>query len=411
MRRIWIILPLVAFTSIYGCKNQQFAQWRGPDRNGIFQETNLLDQWPEVGPELLWVFEGLGEGYAAPAVTGEMIFVNGEQQEKNYLFAVDLEGNLLWKLHNGDEFIGEGMALSYPGARSTPTVMGKYVYATSAEGRIACVDAYTGNEEWAVHILDDLGGELGYFGYSESVGVDEKHVYCFPAGQETNLAALDRFTGETVWTSPVLRDTFAYGSPVLLELPDRKILMTTSRHHLFTVDRSNGKMLGSYKLEGYEYDGEHCNTPVYADGYIYFVGNDEPGQGAVKLELSPDGKSISEVWRNPEIKNNFGGLVSVNGHLVTTARNNRLVALDPEDGSVSDSIRIYTGGIIYADRKFICYGHNGTVHLVMYEGGKFEITGELKIREGTGHHFAHPVLANGIMYIRHGNALMAYRIN
>jgi outer membrane protein assembly factor BamB len=235
-------------------------------------------------------------------------------------------------------------------------------------------------------------------------------VYCFPGGPSTNVAALDRFTGKIAWTQSAHRDTFAYGSPVLIELSDRQILMTTSRHHLFTVDRSNGSLLASYELEGYEYDGEHCNTPVYSDGLIYYVANDIPGQGAIKLKLSDDGETITELWRNNKVLNNFGGQVAVNGHLITTVKGNKLLALDPENGNVVDSLKVATGSIIYTDSKFIVYGNNGTVNLVNYEQEQFEPEGQFKVKEGTGHHFSHPVVANGVMYIRHGDALMAYRI-
>jgi outer membrane protein assembly factor BamB len=224
------------------------------------------------------------------------------------------------------------------------------------------------------------------------------------------MAALDRFTGEISWTSELLRDTFAYGSPVPVDLPDREILINTSRHHLFTVDRTNGELLASYRLEGYEYDGEHCNTPVYSDGYIYFVANDIPGQGAFRLKLSDDGTEISEVWRNPEIMNNFDGLVVVDDHLFTMIKGNRLVSLDPENGSIVDTLKVATGSIIFADHKFICYGNNGRVNLVSYEEEKLDSAGTFLVQEGMGHHFSHPVLANGVLYIRRGHVLMAYRL-
>jgi len=176
------------------------------------------------------------------------------------------------------------------------------------------------------------------------------------------------------------------------------------------VDRSNGELLSSYVLEGYEYDGEHCNTAVYSNGYIYFVANDIPGQGAIRLQLSPDGKSIKEVWRNQEIMNNFGGLVTVNDHLFTTIKGNKLVSLDPGNGEVVDTLKVATGSLIFADNKFICYGNNGTINLVNYSQEKLEHAGQLKVRGGSGQHFSHPVVANGILYIRRGDGLMAYRI-
>ena len=413
MKNLAITISILLLGLTQACQQetiQENAQWRGANRDGIFHETDLLDQWPDEGPELLWVFDGLGQGFAAPAVTTEGIFVNGEHEGKSYLFAIDLEGKLLWKSPNGKEFLGEGFSSTYPGARATPTVYGKMVYTTSGEGQIGCFEASSGKEKWAVSITDYLDGIVGEFGYSESVAVDEEHVYCFPGGASTNLAALDRFTGKIAWTQAAHRDTFAYGSPVLIDLPEHQILMTTSRHHLLIVNRSNGKLLASYALEGYEYDGEHCNTPVYADGIIYYVANDVPGQGAMKLELSDNGERITELWRNNEVMNNFGGLVAVNGHLFTTVKGNKLLALDPDNGSVVDSLKVATGSIIYTDNKFIVYGNNGTTNLVNYEQEQLETAGQFKVKEGTGQHFSHPVVANGVMYIRHGNALMAYRI-
>jgi outer membrane protein assembly factor BamB len=413
MKNLAIIISILLLGLTQACQQetiQENAQWRGANRDGIFHETDLLDQWPGEGPELLWVFEGLGQGFAAPAVTTEGLFVNGEHEGNSYLFAIDLEGKLLWKSPNGKEFLGDGFSSTYPGARATPTVYGKLVYTTSGEGQIACFESSTGLEKWAVNIVDYLDGMVAYFGYSESVAIDEEHVYCFPGGASTNLAALDRFTGKIAWTQSAHRDTFAYGSPVLIDLGDRKVLMNTSRHHLFTVDPSNGDLLATYELEGYEYDGEHCNTPVYADGLIYYVANDVPGQGAMKLKLSDNGERITELWRNNEVMNNFGGLVAVNGHLFTTIKGNKLLALDPDNGSVVDSLKVATGSIIYTDNKFIVYGNNGTTNLVNYEQDKFETAGQFKVKEGTGQHFSHPVVANGVMYIRHGDALMAYRI-
>ena len=249
MKNVAITISIHLFGLTQSCKQekiQESAQWRGANRDGIFHETELLDHWPDDGPELLWVFEGLGRGFAAPAVTTDGLYVNGELEGNSYLVALDLKGNLLWKSPNGKEFLGEGFSSTYPGARSTPTVYGNLVYTSSGEGQIGCFEASTGKEKWAVNIAEYLDGVVGYFGYSESVAVDEEHLYCFPGGASTNLAALDRFTGKIAWTQSAHRDTFAYGSPVLIDLPDRPILMTTSRHHLFTVDRSNGTLLGSY---------------------------------------------------------------------------------------------------------------------------------------------------------------------
>jgi outer membrane protein assembly factor BamB len=275
--------------------------------------------------------------------------------------------------------------------------------------RIACFETSTGKEKWAVDLTKDYGGFNHYFGYSESVLVDDNKVYCFPTGAKHNTVALDRFTGDMVWSSQAMRDTFSYCSPILAQLPERKVMITHSRHNLYAVDCENGEALGSYKITGFEYDGEHCNSPAYSDGSIYFIGN-EKECGAVRLEISPDGTSIKEVWCNSKIKNNFNGFVKFDNRLFTTVKGNWLKAINISDGMVTDSVKVATGSLIYADEKFICYGMNGEVNLVTYTDSKFDVKGTFKVKQGTGHHFAHPVLADGIMYIRHGDALMAYKV-
>ena len=387
----------------------ELAQWRGNNRDGIYYEKNLLDSWPENGPELLWTIDGLGNGYAAPSVMKSKVFINGEKDSTSYLFAYDTDGNLLWEASNGKEFMGEGFSSTYPGSRSTPTVVDNLVYTSSGKGRIACFDAETGTEKWAVHIVKDLGGLDSYFGYSESLVVDKDKVYCFPGGSINNTVALDRFTGEIVWSNKAVQDTFSYCSPLLIELPKRKVLITHSRHFLYALDAENGNALGTYFIPHYEYDGEHCNSPLFSDEHIYFVGN-EKEDGAVKLSISPDGKIINRVWQNSKIKNNFNGYVKNKGHLFVMVKGNWLKALDEETGHVNDSVKVANGSIIFADNKYFCYGMNGDVNLLTYNENEFELKGNFKLKAGTGHHFSHPVLSNGVLYVRHGNALAAYKV-
>ncbi|MGW8317490.1 MAG: outer membrane protein assembly factor BamB family protein [Bacteroidales bacterium] len=405
-----ILLLIPGIILFQGCKPSPDAQWRGPERNGIFPENDLMDSWPEGGPELLWVFNGLGRGFAAPAVTEDGIYVVGESEGKSYLYAIGPDGALRWKSPNGEEFLGEGFSSSYPGSRSTPAVMGGMVYAASGKGRVACFEAASGKERWSVQLMEELGGMLGEFGYSESPLVDGKYLYCFPGGQDHNFVALDRKNGRLAWSTEVLKDTFAYGSSLLVELPETRAIITTSRHYILVRNPDDGALLTAYRLEGYEYDGEHCNTPVFTNGHIHFVANDIPGQGSIKLNLSGDGRTLSEVWRNKGVMNNFGGLLVIDDHLFTTVKGNRLVSLDPADGIIADSISVPTGSLAYADGKFICYGNNGTVTLLNNENGQLRIGGSFRVSNGTGQHFSHPVVDDGNLYIRRGNELMAYRI-
>lgn len=387
------------------------AQWRGINRDGQYNEANLLKEWPENGPELLWFTEEIGSGYGAPTITNDRVYVNGETDSVSYLFAFDLKGKLLWKAPNGKEFTGSDFSARFPGSRSAPTILGNLAYACSGNGRIACFKCSDGTEKWAVDMVNDLGGIQNEFGYSESLLVDAKNVYCFPGGPTNNVAAFNRFTGKLVWTAKALGDSATFCSPMLIKLPERKILVNMSAYYLFAVDCTNGELLWSYPIKGAQNDSQHCNTPIYADGFLYLVFGKGTENGTIKLELSPDGKGVKEIWSNKEVRNAMGGFVIVGNTLFTTSNKNYLMAVELSQGTVVDSVKLRNGSLIFADSKFFSYGNTGEVALINYEQNKLNQTGNLKIEKGSKEHFAHPVLANGILYIRHGKGLMAYKVN
>lgn len=401
-----IIFFLFSVTTIF-IQAQTISQWRGVNRDGIYNENQLMKTWPEVGPQLLWFNEDMGNGYGSPVIAADMLFINGETDSTSYLFAYNLQGKLLWKAPNGKEFSGTGFSASFPGARSTPTLAGDLIYVCSGLGRIACFESQTGKEKWAVEMISELKGRIPDFGYSESLLIDGEVVYCSPGGATTNIAALNRFTGKPIWTSKALSDTVSYCSPMIVNLSQRKVLVTFSNYYLEGLDATTGELLWSQKQENVKYH-QQCNTPIFADGFIYYVAGD--GNGAVKLELSSDGKSIKDVWRNSNVKNNFNGFVKVNDHLFTTDRTQKLKCLDIKTGLVSDSLKVIKGALIAAGGMLYCYSDNGDVNLIKHTGTKMEIISKFKINKGTKEHFAHPAISNGVLYIRHGMALMAYDI-
>jgi len=378
----------------------------GPDP----QDIRLLDMWPREGPSLLWKYEGLGRGYGGPAVSGDGIFINAEENGNSYTVCLGQDGTFRWRSPNGKEFMGFDFSASYPGTRSNPSVKGKHVYAASGTGHLSCFETRSGKVVWSVDLIRDFDGKPGDFGYSETPVVDENRVYCFPGGKVNNLVALDRTTGALVWSAPVNRDSFAYGTPILLTLPERKVLVGTSRNYIHVVDTKDGTLLSHYRLENISYGNEHCNSVVHHNGCIYFVPFEEGGQGTVKLRLSGDGGNLSEIWRNPQVTNVFEGCVVCDNRLYTTMENKKLLSLDTESGQVRHSVRSEFGNIVYAGQKLFIYGHNGKVQLFNLIDGVPEFSSEMRVRDGSGPHFSFPVICGGVMYIRRGNALMAYAV-
>jgi outer membrane protein assembly factor BamB len=391
---------LLAVFSLFA---QTVDQWRGPNRDGVYPEKDLLGQWPAEGPLLLWKADSIGNGFASPVITAERIYVPGEIDSVGYLFSYDKKGNLLWKVDLGNEW-----TVNFPGPRCTPTVAGDLLYYLSSMGKLHCLDAGTGKTIWTTRLTDDLHGVNVRFGYTESLLIDGDRIFCSPAGRDTNVVALNRFDGSLIWKSKAMGDSAAYCSPVLIKLPGRTILVTLAIHDLIGLDANTGELLWSQKLERWPND-IHCNVPLYENGFIYV--NDRGGNGFVKLQLSPDGKTITEVWRNFKAGNVQGGFIKIGDFLYGSRyRPSRFESLSASTGEVADSLKFSHGSTIFADGLLYCYTEQGMVGLIRPDNGKAELLASFKITAGTLEHFAHPVIRDGVLYIRHGKVLLAYDI-
>ena len=146
MKNLSLLICLVLFFSCTS-KKKEVSQWRGENRKGIYDEANLLTEWPADGPELAWEFEGVGNGYGSPVITDDKLFINGEIDSLSYLIAFDLQGKMLWKTEFGTDWIK-----NFIGSRSAPTVVDGLVYVASSMGDVACIDSETGLKKWGFEL-------------------------------------------------------------------------------------------------------------------------------------------------------------------------------------------------------------------------------------------------------------------
>lgn len=381
----------------------QYDNWRGPDRSGIYPGTGLLQEWPADGPEMIWAFENLGRGYSSPLIAGEKIYVTGMEGETGYLYVLSLNGSLVNKFPYGTEFPGEG----YPGSRNTPAAADDLVYIISSLGVLLCMNPENGNIVWQIDLFNDLGGRNIRWGLTENLLVDGDRIYCAPGGREHNIVALNRHNGEIIWSSEGTGEVSAYCSPLLIDHYGRKLLVTHMKDNLVALDAGTGRLMWSHPHAN-RWD-VHPNTPLYYRGSIYaFSGY---GKGGVKLKLNSVGDAVSVEWTN-DLDNQMGGVILKNGHIYGSGQNNRFwLAVNWETGETVYSSRdIAKGTVIWADGRLYCYSERGELALVEPTSDGFVIRGQTDVTLGSDQHWAHPVISNGILYIRRGNALMAYRI-
>lgn len=410
IRKVFFLACFMVLISA-GIQAQVLAQFRGLNRDGVYPEKNLLTSWPEAGPAQLWINNEIGNGFGPPAVTSERVYVTGEVDTIGYLFAFDLKGKLLWKSEYGKEWVK-----TFPGSRSTPTVVGNLIYVCSGLGNLTCFDASNGSKKWTVDMLKDLHGQFIMHGHAESPLVYSDLVFLTPGGADTNVVALNRFTGKINWVCKGFGERPGYNSPILISLPAVKILLTFSAYHMMGIDAKTGTLLWSHEQVNTPFADRkpgmgdtHSNSAYYKNGYIYYVAGD--GNCGVKLKLSEDGKQILQVWNNKAIDNFMGGFIKIENFIYTGSEAKRsLICADAFTGQVVDSLKIGSGSMALADNMLYYYNQRGEMNLVKPDPAKMELISKFKITAGTKEHFSHPVIKNGVLYIRHGKALITYNI-
>jgi outer membrane protein assembly factor BamB len=384
------------------------SQWRGPNRDGIYSETNLLKTWPAEGPKLLWSYVGLGTGQGSVAVANERIYVTGIPDtltSEGYLFSFNTNGKLLWKKSYGKDWVAV-----FPGARSTPTVVDDLLYLENGNGAVHCMKAKDGEAVWSVDFFKDFQCDSVQFGFSESLLISGDTLFCTPGGKTNNVVALNRFTGKKIWASPGYGEPATYSSPILFNHNGRRMFANLTASSIIGLDATTGEMF--WRIKQFQDNKIHANTPAYFDGKLLVSSaSRKDSSGLVLLQLSPDGKKADILWRNKEFINLMGGFILKDGYLYGSAYlQPKWFCIDLTTGLTKYIAKELGGGpVIYSDGHFYCYAEkDGEMALAEGTPEKFTILSKFKVPLGTAEHWAHPVIAGKKLYLRHNDALMVY---
>ena len=395
-----IILCLLFF-AVYTLPAQD-VEWRF-DRTGIYKETGLLKSWPANGPELLWHFDGLGLGYSSVSVSSGKIYITGMTDDTGYLYVLDLKGNLLNKKEYGKEW-----TVSYNGARGTVIPNDGLLYIVSGLGEVFCFNESGLDLVWKKS-MPDFGGEPPRHGTNESpLIVGEKLIFT-PGGKEHNIVALNKKTGALIWSSKAKGDVSSYCCPIYLDDQQIPQIVTITGHHVVGIDISNGNMLWSVPFTNRFF--EHPNTPVYGDGMLLCTSS--YGVGSVMLRLIDGGRNVEQVWNSVDLDSRTGHMVKIGNYAYGSGDYGKgsWYCVDWKTGKqLYKDKSIATGAIISADNMLYCYSEKGEMALVKATSEKFDVVSKFPITLGTEQHWAHPVIYKGVLYVRHGNTLMAYDI-
>ena len=400
-RSILLVSMLLLLTSV--SFSAVLSEWRGPNRDGIYPNENLLKEWPADGPALLWSAGGLGVCFSSPAVTKDAIYGTALLETEGWLFAFDHNGTEMWKVKYGPEW-----AESHEGVHTTPTVVDDKIYIISAMGQVFCFDT-KGTFIWTVDMIKEFGARNIAWGFSESALVDGDKVFCTPGGTKAMMAALNRNTGKIIWQTKGNGQLSAYCSPTIINHNGIRILVTMTEKSVVALDPESGNMLWE-KDHVTKYD-INPNTILYKDGWLHtFSGY---GTGSQMFEIAADGMSAKKLWASDEPDNQMAGAVLVDGYIYTSGHKNRgWACVDWTTGDVLWQSREYggKGPIVFSDGLLHMYSEKGDVVLAKPNSEKFDVISAFKMNDGSAEHWAHPVVKDGRLYIRHGDVMNVYDI-
>ena len=382
-----------------------WPQWHGPDRTNVSRESGLLQQWPPAGPPLAWTISALGKGYGSIAVQGDRIFVQGSDGRQSSVSSLNrADGKGVWSKVLGPAGDNEQGS----GPRGTPTIDGDRVYVLTENGDLACLKAADGASVWQRNILKDFGGRNLSWLISESPLVDGSHLIVTPGGRNATLAALDKMTGKTVWTSTGLSDEAGYASPIVADVQGVRTVMTLTSRGGIGVRASDGKPMWNYQKVAN--DTANVATPVFHDNKVFYASN--YGTGGALLDLTAQGGEVRarEVYFTREMQNHHGGVVLVNGYLYGF-NNAILTCLEFATGKAMWRHRsVGKGSITYADGRLYILGEDNIAGLVAASPTGYTEAGRFRIPDQGFPSWAHPVVSGGKLYIRNQSTLAAYDV-
>jgi outer membrane protein assembly factor BamB len=408
-----LLMLVFLFTISFNVIKSQLYEWRGPGRTGIFNETGLLKKWPEGGPLLLWESAGMGDGYSSATVTEDAVYVTGRKDSSDVLTALTLDGKKKW-----ETIYGKAWMTNHTGSRCTPTYYNGNLFLISGSGDIVCVGS-DGKIKWSKNHYKLYESSPLMFGISESPLVVDNMVIASPGGKKASVVAFNINDGKVIWEAEALEQGPQYVNPKLIGFAGKKMIITVMGTDIFAVNTKDGKILWKVNYAAINAATgrvmkNHAITPIYRDGYIMIANG--YNWVALKLKLSADGNSAEVVWENRNFDPQLGGVVllgdNVYGNNHMSKPVDTWVCVDWNTGKTLWTSKWYgKGSVISADDMLYLYEErSGHVALVKPDSEKLNIVSEFQIAKGEGPFWAHPVIGNGKLYIRHGDILMVYLI-
>ena len=279
---------------------EDWRQWRGADRLGVWEEDGVIDSFPEDGLKVTWRTP-LRSGYSGPAVADGRIFVLDWMEDPQSrtmdgterAVAIDeASGEVLWT-HEWQTTYRMLMASYAVGPRATPTVDGGRVYVVGATGRLFCLDVESGNVFWSKDFIADYDTSVPTWGIASAPLIYGDKLITVVGGEPDSLiVAFDKNTGEELWHAVSVVGEMGYGQPVIYEAGGVDQLIVWHAAALVSLDPETGEI---YWEEPWEVgSGMSVATPVRSGDYLMVT---QFYNGSLMMRLNQDRPTATMLWK------------------------------------------------------------------------------------------------------------------
>lgn len=429
---VFYFYSLVCIAPLTG---DDWPQWMGPTRDGVYREAGVLEKFPADGLKIRWR-QSIAGGYAGPAVARGKVLVpdflresgdasndpgtRAQSKGKERLWCLDAAtGKVLWK----DEYLCQ-YAVSYPaGPRCTPTVDGDLVYTLGVQGDLRCIELSSGKLRWEKNLSKEFNSPVPIWGHSAHPLIDGPRLVCMVGGKNQAVVALDKLTGNELWRSLTSTET-SYAPPVIRETKGSRQLIVFHPEGVAGLEPVSGKSVWSVDLAP-QYKMSIAR-PQFEGDMFYASGI---GGMSVFAQLSPDASQVKELWRG-EQKNsvysaNATPLIHQGVIYGTDCQVGSLMAIDTKDGNrlwqnydatlLGNNRRLSHGTAFLVRRNdlFWIFAESGDLILAKLSRAGYQELGRTKVLKPTGECFgrsvvwSHPAFANRTAYCRNDEEIVA----
>lgn len=439
MKRLLLFLILGGFSTGLA---DDWPQWFGPQRDGIWRESGIVEKFPDEGPELLWKQE-IGAGYAGPAVSeGKAVlfsrtlddlsqrpddpFARGEIPGKEHITCFDAaSGEQLWT-----HAYETAYTISYAaGPRCTPVIDDGLVYTLGAEGRLHCLQVADGKVVWSKDFLELFGVNSPGWGFAGTPLIEGDQLICLARGDGSTVVSFDKKTGEERWRALSAREP-GYSPPSLFEDEGKRVLIIWHPEAINGLDPGNGKVLWTIPWE--IRSGLSVATPQREGKRLFFTSF---YNGATMLEFETFDKKPKVAWqtghaserRTEHLNSIIGTPAFTDGHIYGGCSYGQFRCLRAADGErlwetlepiIKKEERWATVFVTPHEDRYFLFNELGELIIAKLSPQGYEEISRAKLIEPNGSDmmnqrpvvWSHPAYANQCVFVRNDSEVRCYSL-